>query len=285
MYTQINLEGIFTTDIADIGIETQSQFEKLNNDAVLDIQDTEILVINESLKVSEKPKGASNIPSVKEFLAGATPQDNKNNKTTFLKAAQQKEEKRLSNKDTNFPYIARNIMTDAEKQLYFFMSNNLCQVERLAIFPKVRLADIIELDKAITYDKDYLWKITNKHVDYVICNNSTLNVICVVELDDYTHENDEAKIKDMFIMQALYAAGIPTVRIRTRIKNISRSDLELVDDYINKALAKPCPRCGKPMIPRKSNCSFNRGHRFYACSDFKYCKTTIDIDPVGEKLP
>lgn len=285
MYTQINLEDIFTTNIADVGIETQTQFEKLNDDTVSDIQDTEVLVINDSLKVSEKPKNNITGTTVREFLASVKTQNSNSEKTTFLKAAQQKEEKRLSSKDTNFPYIARSIMTDAEKQLYFFMNNNLCQVQRLAIFPKVRLADIIELDRAITYNKDYLWKITNKHVDYVICNNSTLDVICVVELDDYTHENDEAKIKDMFIMQALYAAGIPTVRIRTRIKNISRKDLELVDDYINKALAQPCPRCGKPMIPRKSNCSSNRGHRFYACSDFKYCKTTIDIDPVGEKLP
>ena len=197
------------------------------------------------------------------------------------KERQRKEEIELKNADVEFPYVATKLMTDAESQLFYFMRENLCQVERIEIFPKVRLADIVNVDNRITTDSKYLWKITNKHVDFLICKREDLSVICVVELDDYTHENKEAQEKDIFIMQTLYAANIRTVRIRTKIRTIERKDLALIDDYINTALAPKCPECGRPMIPRRDR----HGMRFYAGSDYDNCRYTISIDSQGEKLP
>lgn len=192
-----------------------------------------------------------------------------------------KEIAEISKVPVDFPYKRVNVLTDAELQLFNFMKNNLCQVDRIEILPKVRLADVATLDTRITTDKSYLWKVTNKHIDFLICKADTLDIICAVELDDYTHETPEAKEKDMFIMQVLDTVGIKTVRIRTRIRAIERSDLSLIDDYINIALAPKCPYCGKQMYPKQSRV----GHRFYACEDFINCRNTIDIDPRGAKLP
>ena len=199
----------------------------------------------------------------------------------IIQEKQQQEVKELSNVNVDFPYRRTKLLTDAELQLFHFMENNLCQIDRITILAKVRLADIAEVDTRVTLKKDFLWKITNKHVDFLICDKNTLDIICAVELDDYTHETQEAKDRDMFIMQVLDSVGIKTIRIRTKIRAIEKRDLVLVDDCINRKLAPKCPYCGKQMYPKESR----TGHRFYACEDFINCRRTIDIDPRGEKLP
>lgn len=211
-----------------------------------------------------------------------------NAKNQFIKSTQEmirekqmQEVKTISNMDTAFPYKRAKLLTDAELQLFNFMQNNLCQIDRITIFIKVRLADIAEVDNRVTLSKDYLWKITNKHVDFLICEKDTLDIICAVELDDYTHENQAARERDMFVMQVLDTVGVKTARVRTRIRAIEKSDLALVDEYINRKLAPKCPYCGKQMYPKISRV----GHRFYACEDFINCRRTVDIDPRGERLP
>lgn len=198
----------------------------------------------------------------------------------------QREKQRIAAADLEFPYVKTKLLTDAELQLYNFMKNNLCQVDKLEIFTKVRLADIVNVDEKITTDKSFLWKITNKHVDFLICKADTLDIICVIELDDYTHDTEKAKERDLFVAQVLRTAGIELVRIRTKINTLEKSDLAYADEVINIALAPNCPFCGIKMVPRKSFHFTNRGHRFYGCINYKVnCGYTIDIDPVGEKLP
>lgn len=206
----------------------------------------------------------------------------------FIKSVQNKEAEKqkqeaidLYNADTEFPYIKAKLLTDAELQLFHFMENNLCQIERIAILPKVRLGDIVELDKRITTDMKYFWKVTNKHVDFLICRRDTMEPICVVELDDYTHDNPKAKERDQFVMQVLKTAGIETARITTKIIAVEKKDLMFIDELINMALAPKCPNCGGKMFPKISR----TGHRFYACGDFINCRYTVDIDPRGERLP
>ena len=162
------------------------------------------------------------------------------------------------------------------------MLNNLCQKERIVIFPKVRLADIINLDEKICTDKNYFWKIAYKHVDYLICDAQTLETICVVELDDYTHDTPEAIKRDRFVMQALQACGINTYRIKSAISVVSKADLVLIEDHLNTLYAPKCPACHSIMLPKKN---MKTGLRFFACIDNIKCRQTIPIDTYGEKLP
>ena len=196
------------------------------------------------------------------------------------KIAQQQtesEKKRVKEAIPDFPYIQVPVMTSAEKQLFYFLSNNLDQRKRVLIFPKVRLADIIKVDDKITRDNKYFYKICNKHVDFAICDYETLDLICVVELDDFTHATVEAQERDVFVMQALYTAGIETARIRVPIRTIVKKDIEYLDNIINTKLAPSCSEHGIKMITRKSYSKKNFGHRFYSCP-YPNCNCTIDID-------
>ena len=196
------------------------------------------------------------------------------------------EKLRVAKSDVKFPYIKADLFTNAELQLYHFLRNNLDFKEKVAIFPKVRLADLISVDPKISLDMQAFYKIAYKHVDYVICKYDTLEVICAVELDDFYHERDDRKERDMFVMEALYTAGIEVIRINVPIKTICKADIEYLDERINTFLAPNCAQCGAKMIPRKSQSRMNKGHRFFSCpNSIAGCRHTVNIDQIGEKLP
>lgn len=212
----------------------------------------------------------SNVKTTNEFI-----NQNQNRTMQSIKA----EKQRLNRANMSFPYIKGTLMTNAEKQLYHFMSNYLDSRDKIAIFPKVRLADLIEVDSKLTLDRSAFYKISSKHVDYVICEKNTLNVICVVELDDFYHEREDRKQHDLFVMQALYTAGIQTVRIKVPIKTIVKSDLDYLDYVINSYVAPECAYDNCKMIPQTNN---RDHHRFWSCP---LCRSTVDIDKKGEQLP
>lgn len=212
----------------------------------------------------------STVKTTNEFI-----NQNQNRAMQSIKA----EKQRLNRADMSFPYVRGTLMTNAEKQLYHFMSNYLDSRDKIVIFPKVRLADLIEVDSKLTLDKSAFYKISSKHVDYVICEKNTLNVICVVELDDFYHEREDRKQHDLFVMQALYTAGIQTVRIKVPIKTIVKADLDYLDYVINSYVAPECAFDNCKMIPQTNN---RDHHRFWSCP---LCRSTVDIDKKGEQLP
>jgi hypothetical protein len=216
------------------------------------------------------------------------PRTYKKSSNGFLNAVQENEIKkinkevdRISHADMNYPYMAKEVVTNAELQLYNFMKNNLENKSRIAILPKVRLADIIDVDPIMVLDQTPFYKIAQKHVDFLICEADTLKTICVVELDDYTHNAQDRKERDEFVMRALYVSGITTKRIKTKIKNISLADLKDIDDEIYEHFAPSCPDCGRQMHLKHNG---RTGHRFYACIDNQKCRRTLNIDG-GIKLP
>lgn len=274
------------SELKPLDICSEKQYKSENNSEEISStnSDASILDTIDIKNLKAEPKNSTNkLKGIGVLHTSTVNTSNEFIKSTqeIVQEKQQQEVKELSNINVEFPYKRTKLLTDAELQLFHFMENNLCQIDRITILAKVRLADIAEVDTRVTLKKEFLWKITNKHVDFLICDKNTLDIICAVELDDYTHETQEAKERDIFIMQVLDAVGIKTVRIRTKIRAIEKRDLVLVDDYINRKLAPKCPYCGKQMYPKESR----TGHRFYACEDFINCRRTIDIDPRGEKLP
>lgn len=254
---------------SDINIEKLEAKASAKADATVQKQQELKQAEQKAVKQRLKPLPIASIKSDNKFIQAAS------DKTQQII---KEKSKKINNLDIDFPYKRRNILTDAELQLYNFMKNNLCQKEKIEILAKVRLADIADLDEEITTDKKYLWKITNKHVDYLICEKGTMQMICVVELDDYSHENEVAKEKDSFIMSVLKSVGVQTFRIKVPISTINTNHLEGIDEHLNKWFAPNCPYCGARMYPDKSRRAPRIGHRFYGCPNFPTCRFTIDID-------
>lgn len=130
------------------------------------------------------------------------------------------------------PYIAikGGILTKAEKKLYDFLYENL-GIE-VTILAKVRLADVVEVNKQVTRDMKHLYKIACKHIDFLACDKNTLDIICAIELDDYTHETLESKERDQFIGEVLHECNIELFRIKCKIASIETEDLNGINRCI-----------------------------------------------------
>lgn len=186
--------------------------------------------------------------------------------------------KEIESIDKDFPYIKGTLITNAEIKLYNFMENHLINKDRIRILTKVRLGDLIQVDTRITSNTKLYYKVACKHVDYVIVDRDTFDVICVVELDDYTHENEKVKLVDQFKFAALQSAGIKMYRIKCRIADISQKDLRQIEESILMYYRKPCAICGRDTVVKESRKRSNYGHRFYSCSGYPECKYSLDID-------
>ncbi|MBS6517737.1 MAG: DUF2726 domain-containing protein [Clostridium sp.] len=109
------------------------------------------------------------------------------------------------------PYEAKPLLTKREYAFYRLLKKE-ADARDLLICPKVGLKDLME----VTIQKNYLQyfrKISQKHVDFVICDKN-LRVLFAVELDDSSHDTTDAKKRDLFKDQAFKAAKIPLRRIR-----------------------------------------------------------------------
>lgn len=116
-------------------------------------------------------------------------------------------------KNKNYESIGA-LFTECEKNFY----NSLIKIvpSKYAIFGKVRIADVIEPAK-IKHGRERMllfYKICAKHIDYVICNKKTLQVVCCVELHDSSHNNEERQRRDKFVREVFRGAKIKLIEIK-----------------------------------------------------------------------
>lgn len=113
-----------------------------------------------------------------------------------------------------YPYIKRQLLTNNEYKFYC----NLVRIAdkyNLSVLLKMRLADIIEVDKRRITRQDYMkyfGKIKSKHIDFVLAHKYTMQLVAAIELDDISHEKQERIERDAFVNNALTAAGIDFIR-------------------------------------------------------------------------
>ena len=110
-----------------------------------------------------------------------------------------------------YPYAARPLLTKREYHFYNMLRRET-DARGLLIHPKVGVKDLLQVTTKKQYMK-YFRQIAQKHVDFVICDQS-LHVLFALELDDSSHDTQNAKERDHFKDMAFRAAKIPLKRIR-----------------------------------------------------------------------
>ena len=127
----------------------------------------------------------------------------------FLRDKKSLEPEVEANENEEFPYVKKNVMSPTELKLFIRL---VSAFPDYLLFSQVQLSQVI---KAPPSEKSLLWfrKISQMSLDYVICDMSS-NPICVIELDDKSHDRESAKTRDAKKDKALAAAGIPITRIK-----------------------------------------------------------------------
>lgn len=115
------------------------------------------------------------------------------------------------------PYQAAPVMSRYELTLYDRLKTALPECE---IFPQTPLASFIRIDKKRAgsrfYSNSYRWqnRIGQQRVDFLVCRRQDLSILSAIELDDPSHEKDEARRRDEKKEKSLQDANIPLIRWR-----------------------------------------------------------------------
>lgn len=100
----------------------------------------------------------------------------------------------------NFPYRKKYLLT--KKELEFYKCLKIIADElNLCVLSKIRLADLIEIygHKNNSEYFKYFGKIKAKHIDFALAKNENLEIILLIELDDFSHNRQDRKLRDEFI--------------------------------------------------------------------------------------
>lgn len=123
------------------------------------------------------------------------------------------------------------LLSDGELRFFLLLWNLID--DQTVIFTKVRLADLVKVDRSQPEVQKWQNKINQKHADFVLCDFSNCDPYLVIELDDSSHNSPKAQARDREKNAILEAAGVALLRVKVT----SRYDSEELKSEIQSAHA------------------------------------------------
>lgn len=117
----------------------------------------------------------------------------------------------------DLPYKKRDsLFTPAERSFHGILTQAVG--DALLVSGKVNVADVLEPIKGLDRSKRQiaLNKINRKHFDFVLCDKADLSVVCVIELNDKSHNAKNRQDRDKFLEKACISAGMPLIQFRAK---------------------------------------------------------------------
>ncbi len=198
-----------------------------------------------------------------------------------------------------YPYaLSKRFLTEAEHSFYLVSKKVLG--EHYMVCPQVSLSAVF-----LVTTKRHYWsafhRISQKRVDFIVCDATTMRILFGIELDDASHQRPDRIDRDVFVNTVFEMANLPLVRVKAK-NAYSTGELEGVFSQallpgmppIEKPQLQPqnisqdkpieyrvvmnrdnCPKCGAKFNIRVSNAGPHVGQKFYVCSKYPECKTSI----------
>jgi predicted RNA-binding Zn-ribbon protein involved in translation (DUF1610 family) len=201
----------------------------------------------------------------------------------------------------SLPYKLRDDFLSPTELSYYKVLSSILGV-RGTLFTKVSLSDIIFVTKTDKY-MSFFNRISQRHVDFLLCEASTLKPVLAIELDDSSHNRPSRKERDRFLDEVLRAADLPLLRVSPKMQYTreevvsqlkpflpsprtpaaappSQDNLSQSQTTISEAGAAPpmCPKCGVPMVLRVASQGRQKGNQFYGCPNFPKCRQILSIN-------
>ena len=127
------------------------------------------------------------------------------------------------------------LMTNAENEFFNMLTEAVGT--RYFVFPQVHLSAILDHKVNGQNWKAAFQSINGKSVDYVISDKTSRKSLVAIEIDDYTHNDEDRRQRDIQVEQMLQEAQVPLLRF-TDYKTITRDEIER---RINETLAAQNP--------------------------------------------
>ena len=181
-------------------------------------------------------------------------------------------------------------------ELSFFHTLNLAVGDRAVVCAKVNLADVLYV-KSSRDNAHHRNRIAQKHLDFLLCDPSSMRPLVGVELDDASHDSRRARERDAFVDTVFQAARLPLVHIRSRSGFDPKGLAAQLEQYLAgaegqvplvAAIPQPgtgaggappvCPKCNVPMVIRVATKGKRGGEQFYGCPNFPKCRQTFPFE-------
>ena len=114
--------------------------------------------------------------------------------------------------DRHLPYERREALL-SRGELAFYEVLRRCIPIEYGISIKTRLADVVRCPPDY-WDTPHGWRLSQKHVDFVLYDRNTTRIVAVIELDDRSHFTAERQRRDRFLNKVLKVAGVTLLRVR-----------------------------------------------------------------------
>lgn len=124
-------------------------------------------------------------------------------------------QKKASEYDLSKYYRKDSILTPVEKWMYNIIKETIS--EEYIIAPKVGMKDFVGVKSGNDYIKHF-GHITQKHIDFLVCNKENLSPILGIEIDDLSHQKNNRKKRDQDNDQIYNAIGLKIIHIPTNTK-------------------------------------------------------------------
>ena len=169
---------------------------------------------------------------------------------------------------------------------------------RATVCAKVRLADVLYVSRPHE-NRAYFNRIAQRHIDFLLCEASTMEPVLAIELDDSSHHRPDRIESDAFLDEALQAAGLPILRVIPKpaythdevvaaLRPLLPSDSPV--ESVPKSSLSPsppdgtapnCPKCGIPMVIRTATKGAQKGRQFYGCRNYPACRQVVPLPTHG----
>lgn len=199
--------------------------------------------------------------------------------------------KALKTAPHRYPYQQREFLfTPAEWR--FLETLRRAVPEGVDIFGKVRVADVLKPEPGLdrgTWQRAFN-RTAGKHFDFVLCDRGGGRVVCVIELNDRSHQQRARQDRDAFITGACKHAGLPLLMVpaarhydpaalRGEIEHCvatgstapTPADVAMGESPFPEP-GLDCPECGSPLVERTARRGPNAGRCFLSCSRFPQCR-------------
>lgn len=134
----------------------------------------------------------------------------------------------------DLPYRRKDYFFTISEKTFFNLLRSITGNNYL-IFSKVRIADLIYFSGNENSDfYHYFNKIKAKHVDFLICDNESMQPLFIIELDDVSHLREDRQERDRFVDQAFKSAGIPILHIKSAACYNQNEIAEYLSRYLSK---------------------------------------------------
>jgi hypothetical protein len=111
-----------------------------------------------------------------------------------------------------YPYLKQTSFLSPAELDFYTKLKALAEQKEMVVFAKVRLADLVWIPKSYSNFKFFFNTIKSKQIDFVLCDAKTLEIKCLVELDDVTQDLPQRHSRDTFVNKVVKKAGHQFVR-------------------------------------------------------------------------